>query len=147
MKRDREEYDAWIAHYIASGGRVVGECLSVCKLMMERFPELILHGGYMHTPLGPDLHYWLTAEEGEIVDPTFSQFDLWDGLGPEDYEDAGTTDPMQLLRRFLIEGKEQHEQRDEGLSSGFDCHGHIGVGGSSDSEGGTERLGAQEEAG
>jgi len=95
-----EEYDAWIAHYIASGRPVIGECLPVCRQMLARFPELTLHGGYVHTPLGPDLHYWLTAPDGGLVDPTASQFDCWDVLH---YEDAGTTDPMQLLRRFLTE--------------------------------------------
>ena len=140
MKSDLEGYDAWIAHYIASGRPVVGECLQVCKQMLSRFPELVLHGGYMHTPLGPDLHYWLIAENGEIVDPTFSQFDLWDGLGPEHYEDAGTTDPMQLLRRFLIE--EQHGHEDEGLSSGPGSHGHVGVGSPSSGEDGERQVGA-----
>jgi len=103
MKGNLERYDAWIANYVASGRPIIGECLPVCKEMLERFPELVLHGGYVHTPLGPDLHYWLTAPGGELVDPTASQFDHWEGLGFEDYEDAGTTDPMQLLRRFLIE--------------------------------------------
>jgi hypothetical protein len=109
MVRDLDEYDAWIADYIASGGRVTAECMAVCKKMKERFPELILHGGYVHTPLGPDLHYWLMTEGGELVDPTASQFEHWGLSWPEDYENAGTTDPMQLLRRFIIVENEREE--------------------------------------
>lgn len=114
MARDPEEYDAWIADYVASGMPVLGECMAVCRKMKERFPELNLHGGYVRMPFGTDLHYWLTTPEGALVDPTASQFGDWEVPWPEGYEDAGTTDPMKLLRRFII----TLEDSDEAVATG-----------------------------
>jgi hypothetical protein len=92
------EYADWIATYV-QGRRIVGECQRACEEMRQAFPELELRGGFARTPLGRDLHYWLRAPWGTTVDPTASQFG---GLALEDYEDAGTTDAMTLLRQVLI---------------------------------------------
>jgi hypothetical protein len=92
-------YDEWIATYRSRGESIVGRCRPVCELMQLDFPELVLHGGYVRTPLGQDTHYWLVTPDGHIVDPTAAQFG---GLDLEDYEDAGTTDAMVLLERFLV---------------------------------------------
>lgn len=96
---DRSKYDMWIASYIAAGNPIIGQCLPVCEKMQDHFPELVLHGGYAWTQWGCDLHYWLTAPDGSIVDPTESQFG---SLVSTDYEDAGTTNVLELLKRFLI---------------------------------------------
>jgi len=94
-----DQYRAWIADYEASRAPVVGQCQKVCNAMRTAFPELELRGGWVRTPLGYDTHYWLLTRDGEIIDPTASQFPQ---LRPEDYEDAGSTEPMVLLRRFLV---------------------------------------------
>ncbi len=92
-------YERWIAAYRNSGQPIIGHCQSVCERMQREFPELILRGGYVRTPLGCDTHFWLTTADGVIVDPTASQFGT---LELEDYEDAGTTDPLALLERFIV---------------------------------------------
>lgn len=92
-------YDRWIAAYRSRGEPVVGHCQVVCELMQREFPELILRGGYVRTLFGCDIHFWLVTSDGTIVDPTASQFG---SLEFEDYEDAGTTDPLVLLERFLV---------------------------------------------
>jgi hypothetical protein len=69
--------------------------------MLEAFPELELRGGFVRTRLGQDLHYWLIAPSGAIVDPTELQFGT---VAPEDYDDAGTTDAVTLLGRVLVFG-------------------------------------------
>lgn len=94
-----ERYRAWISDYVDSGKPLVGHCRVVCEAMLAAFPELELRGGWVRTRLGYDTHYWLRTPEGRIVDPTQSQFGA---LAPEDYEDAGSTDAMVLLRRFLV---------------------------------------------
>ena len=93
------DYAAWIDAYIDQGNVIVGHCRNVCEAMLAEFPELELRGGFVRTRLGNDLHYWLRAPSGEIVDPTEAQFGR---LRPDDYDDAGTTDTMTLLRRVLI---------------------------------------------
>lgn len=92
-------YDRWIAAYRSRGEPIVGHCRIVCERMRLEFPELTLRGGYVRTLLGCDTHFWLTTPDGVIVDPTASQFG---GLELDDYEDAGTTDPLVLLERFLV---------------------------------------------
>ena len=96
----RKEYQEWIESYIADGHRICGECHDVSLRMQAAFPELTLHGGYVRTPLGNDLHFWLTDPDGQIVDPTAAQFGY---LEPKDYEDAGTTDPLELLSLFFMQ--------------------------------------------
>lgn len=91
-------YDAWIEKFIAEGREIHGMCCSTCELMQMDFPELVLHGGYVQTALGTDLHYWLETPDGEIIDPTESQFG---GLQLDDYVDCGLTDPMEILHWYL----------------------------------------------
>lgn len=98
MGRDGE-YAAWIEAYLEQGHAIVGECRTVAIAMREAFPELELRGGFVQRPLGRDLHYWLRAPSGEIVDPTAAQFP---GLALDDYNDADTTDPVALLSKVLI---------------------------------------------
>jgi hypothetical protein len=99
MRTCHEKYIQWIDAYVTSGKPIRGECRQVCAEMLVHFPELRLKGGYVRTPIGSDLHYWLLAPDGSIVDPTEAQFGY---LDPEDYEDAGTTDPLVLLQRYLF---------------------------------------------
>lgn len=96
MTERAREYAAWID---ALEGSLVGHCQATCVAMLAVFPELRLVGGYVKTPLGCDLHYWLVSPSGAIVDPTVRQFGA---LATDDYEDAGTTDAMTLLSRFFV---------------------------------------------
>lgn len=95
----RAKYDEWIADYLVKHPNVRGRCREVCDLMLTNFPELELRGGYSHTTMGCEVHYWLLSPDGEIVDPTVSQYG---SLRERDYEDMGTTDAMTLLKRFLV---------------------------------------------
>lgn len=65
-----ERYRAWIAE------NVTQPCGGMCKVwsrkMSEVFPELTLTRGY-YRPHGG--HWWLTAPDGAIVDPTIQQFE------------------------------------------------------------------------
>ena len=109
----KKEYADWIEGYLASHPHgVVGMCAYASNLMMATFPELQLHGGFVKTPLGVDLHYWLTSPEGEIVDPTESQFGK---LQPEDYEDGHSIDPLTLLlaRGIVIGDRHGRKVADE----------------------------------
>lgn len=68
MKR---EYREWIDEYVKeNNGRVVGLCQSAVMRMLDVFPELKPVPGWC---AGYE-HHWLVTDEGEIVDPTFSQF-------------------------------------------------------------------------
>lgn len=93
-----DKYQKWIENFLVSDNEIHGMCRSVCELMQKDFPELVLHGGYVLTDLGTDLHYWLVSPDGEVVDPTEEQFG---GLQPEDYFDSGLSDPVEILLWYL----------------------------------------------
>ena len=67
-----DAYADWIARFLAEhNGSVRGLCASASMAMKAAFPELAIVRGF-HCPGGP--HWWLTAPDGTIVDPTASQF-------------------------------------------------------------------------
>lgn len=94
----QDDYDSWIDAYVYSGKEIHGQCFQVCQEMLKVFPELVLRAGYVRTWAGTDLHWWLTTEDGTIVDPTEAQFG---GLQPEDYFDCGKTAAVEVLTWYL----------------------------------------------
>jgi hypothetical protein len=69
----KPEYAVWIEQNCA--GPQAGFCHSRSEAMKKAFPELILCRGYYSSPVdGSRGHWWLKTPEGEIVDPTVSQF-------------------------------------------------------------------------
>lgn len=77
-------YAAWIAENCQ--GVVAGFCHSRSEAMRKAFPELILCKGYYSSPAdGSRQHWWLRTPEGEIVDPTASQFMMGDQGSYEEY--------------------------------------------------------------
>lgn len=61
----------WIAAYVETRkGHVRGMCVGACREMRAAFPELIEVRGWANDAE----HVWLTAPDGEIIDPTAAQF-------------------------------------------------------------------------
>lgn len=92
------KYEEWIQKLLASGAEIHGMCNSICELMRKDFPELEMHGGYVITALGTDVHFWLEDPDGNIVDPTEEQFGL---LSIDDYRDSGLQDATDVLNWYL----------------------------------------------
>lgn len=71
-------YTTWIKAYADErNGLLLGKCREACVAMAKAFPELTAVPGHvlvMHW--GQRSHWWLTTPDGEIVDPTASQFPL-----------------------------------------------------------------------
>lgn len=85
----KPEYEKWIKDNVKS---VYCSCLEVTEEMRKKFPELIRVRGHYHCVLwGRCPHWWLITAEGEIIDPTASQFpsrgagyyEPWDESKPE----------------------------------------------------------------
>lgn len=74
-------YDEWIADYHRREGSGYGRCKSACETMRAAFPELTIVPGHVYCAWGRRGHFWLTAPDGTIVDPTREQFP-----GPVDYD-------------------------------------------------------------
>ena len=66
-------YAKWIAENVK--GSALGRCKEVSLEMQKAFPELLLVRGHYYDPVwGERMHWWLKTEDGEIIDPTKSQF-------------------------------------------------------------------------
>lgn len=83
-------------------------CSTICERMNKAFPELILHGGFVRTPLGTDVHYWLVSPDGDIIDPTEAQFGE---LSRDDYYDSGLTSVLEILYWYLHLSEENVRER------------------------------------
>lgn len=69
------DYQKWIDDNVPTFAHAYGSCSEMTALMRHAFPELTrVRGHYQTYP-----HWWLTAPNGEIVDPTARQF--WDTTG------------------------------------------------------------------
>lgn len=68
-------YDEWIDAYVARTPIVRGSCGSATREMNEAFPELHRVTGFVTTMMGETSeHFWLETSDGDVVDPTASQF-------------------------------------------------------------------------
>ena len=77
----KHRYERWIQNFRNKNMNVVqGMCLEASYAMHKKFPELTVVRG--HVKLWDEFdesiykypHWWLIAEDGDIVDPTESQF-------------------------------------------------------------------------
>lgn len=71
----------------------MGNCTLWSRVMSQAFPELILVGGYVKgdgsaffSAFNFNYHEYLITPDGDIVDPTGSQFDYLLGHGRWHYE-------------------------------------------------------------
>jgi hypothetical protein len=79
-------YDEWIAANVAEP---YGKCAEATAAMAAAFPELERIRGHYHDAFwGQRSHWWLSAPDGTIVDPTKAQFPDQNG----DYEPHGADD-------------------------------------------------------
>ena len=71
-----EKYAAWIAAYLVEkNGMVYAGCKPAVEAMVKAFPELKAVPGHVWVPAwGKRGHWWCATEDGEILDPTASQF-------------------------------------------------------------------------
>lgn len=69
-------YQTWIKNYLARhNGAVLGRCRDATEEMQRDFPELRIRKGHIYDlSWGQRGHWWLETSDGEIVDPTASQF-------------------------------------------------------------------------
>lgn len=68
----KAEYQQWITDNVTDA---YGTCAEVTQKMQLAFPELFrVRGHYFCLVWGERAHWWLETEDGEIVDPTVSQF-------------------------------------------------------------------------
>jgi hypothetical protein len=82
-----EEYAAWIADYIKRmDGKLLGRCHSGTAEMMGAFPELKVARGHVHCVWGKRGHVWCVDEEGNIVDPTKTQFEAYGIMTYEEWQ-------------------------------------------------------------
>ena len=71
----KQEYQNWIDNYLSTHKFCAGLCFSASALMLKSFPELILTRGYVYDIHGKKHnHWWLQTIDGEVIDPTASQF-------------------------------------------------------------------------
>jgi hypothetical protein len=84
-------YDDWIREYFTSqSGILLGKCREAVTEMRKAFPELAEVRGHVTCAWGRRGHFWATAPDGTIVDPTRAQFP-----GPVEYE---AWNPGQTVR-------------------------------------------------
>lgn len=69
----KDHYRAWIDAWLEEN-RAYGGCIEASILMAECFPELEVVKGHVYCDWGKRGHWWLVTPDGEIVDPTVSQF-------------------------------------------------------------------------
>lgn len=81
------QYDDWIREHITDPH---GKCVEATLEMAAAFPELKRVRGHYHSAFqGTRPHWWLVTLNGQIVDPTASQFSAvgmyeeWDETQPE----------------------------------------------------------------
>lgn len=67
-------YAEWITVNVGQAN-VFGLCAGYTLRMLDAFPELTrVRGHYYDSAWGERAHWWLVTPDGEIVDPTASQF-------------------------------------------------------------------------
>ncbi len=75
-----DKYNEWIRNYLSTLSHTqecLGKCHEVSVRMQADFPELRLVRGHVETGTwGTRAHWWLETEDGQIVDPTKTQFPM-----------------------------------------------------------------------
>lgn len=84
------KYQKWIN---ANVTETYGACAEVTKSMATAFPELNRVRGHYYCPVwGERTHWWLATQDGQIIDPTASQFPSG-GLGHYEPWDESQKEP------------------------------------------------------
>lgn len=74
-----ERYCAWIADWLGKNNPL-NKCAEATTAMQVAFPELVRVRGHVMLTIGIERpHWWLTAPDGLLIDPTVSQFTDRDG--------------------------------------------------------------------
>ncbi len=67
-------YSDWIKEHYPTYESAYGRCAEAVKKMSKEFPELKIVRGHVMCLWGKRAHWWLTDAEGNIIDPTVTQF-------------------------------------------------------------------------
>lgn len=87
-------YETWTAAYLARNNNFVrGKCQTAVKEMCAAFPELRPARGFVTCYWGEDQHWWCVTPNGDIVDPTATQFG-----GTVMYEELDMSNPRHRDR-------------------------------------------------
>jgi len=70
-----QKYKNWIEYYKKREGSVQYKCQGASEEMAKAFPELRQVRGFCYVNHWPEQHWWCETEDGEVIDPTASQFD------------------------------------------------------------------------
>jgi hypothetical protein len=98
-----EKYLLWIEKY-ESENNILGKCKEACELMIKEFPELTITNGFVQSSLidiecdieeGYE-HWWCKDNEGNIIDPTRSQYRL---VEPINYVEIDDNHPARNMPR------------------------------------------------
>jgi hypothetical protein len=94
-------YWDWLqANY--AGQNLKARCGPIVREMVKEFPELKACPGHYICPVsGQHEHWWCETEDGEIVDPTYSQF-VSQGFG--EYEPWPEGEPIPIGKCFNCGG-------------------------------------------
>lgn len=99
----RPKYAAWIKAYRDSVGArggisTAGLCGAATAAMVLDFPELRRARGYARSARDGwrHTHWWCVAAEGEIVDPTADQFDVFGGVVRYEEHDDKLHGPLPM---------------------------------------------------
>lgn len=71
------KYAKWIKEETGhlTQAQLMGRCKEYSEKMLLAFPELVLtRGHYICSVWGDREHWWLSTEEGDVIDPTAYQF-------------------------------------------------------------------------
>jgi hypothetical protein len=73
-----QKYKAWISVNYSNPRDAVSQCKEACHKMKESFSELIITNGLVLVGLDFRQHWWCKTEDGDIVDPTAHQYEVFD---------------------------------------------------------------------
>lgn len=91
----KPEYTAWIESYTAAQPEryVRGKCREATVAMIETYPELRQAAGFVYCTWGREEHFWCMTADGEVIDPTKSQYHH-----VFRYEEIDLSDPEQVKK-------------------------------------------------
>ena len=108
-----KKYQNYINDLNITYEKAYGNCKKVCEKMNKQFPELILTRGHYYCAVwGERMHWWLQTTEGEIIDPTATQFPT-KGHGVYDQWDETQKEPTGKCPNcgeYCYEGEQVHRE-------------------------------------